>query len=197
MLNFFKKKENIPRFPEMPSYQNSPQFPTPKQSMDLQIEDKETPSFPTFPESKGTFIEKPEEFPTYKPAFPSRIQEQIKINIPEEKPLIQPKEELEIPIRKPMFKSTIAESIEEKPVFKTKETIRPSKEDSIFVKVEKYEEARDILENIQEQLEETQRLIEDLSKTKEDEELQLKSYQETVNSIKLKLIEIERTLFSE
>jgi len=195
MLNFFKKKENTRRFPEMPSSNNSfPQFPT--QKIDLQMEDKEAVSFPTFPELKDTFIEKPEEFPTYKPAFPS--QEHIKLNIPEEKPLIHPKEELEIPIRKPIFKPTIAENIEEKPIFKPKELTRPTnKEDSIFVKVEKYEEARSIIEDIQERLEETQRLIEDLAKTKEDEELQLKSYQETVNSIKLKLIEIERTLFSE
>src|SRR3989344_2398301 len=166
MLNFFKKKENTRRFPEMPSSNNSfPQFPT--QKIDLQMEDKEAVSFPTFPELKDNFIEKPEEFPTYKPAFPS--QEHIKLNI-----------------------------LEEKPIFKPKELTRPTnKEDSIFVKVEKYEEARSIIEDIQERLEETQRLIEDLAKTKEEEELQLKSYQETVNSIKLKLIEIERTLFSE
>ncbi len=191
MLNFLKHQEK-PKFPEFPSITTTegPTFPEYPQGK------KE---FPNLPEPKGTFLEeKHDEFPTYKPAFPQQVMpEPLKVNIPEERPRIEPKDELEIPIRKPVFKPNLSQD-KEPPKQEIKE-FKPihSKEDSIFVKVEKYEEARDLLTEIQSKLEETQTLISELDKSKEDEELQLKSYQESINSVKQKLIEIERTLFAE
>ena len=219
MFNFLKKHGSTPKFPEFPSLNTveSPKFPSSEQKPDFPQfkepinfpEPRESQGFPKFPEPKGTFLdnieEKHEEIPTYKPAFPSFQSQEIKtpltINFPTERPRIEPKDELEIPIRKPIFKSTIAQEsprIEEK-LSREKLPSNPiySKEDSIFVKVEKYEDARNLISAINEKLEETEKLISEMDKSKEEEELQLKSYLEAVNSIKQKLLEIERTLFTE
>ncbi len=190
MLSFLKKHGEKPKFQDIQPTTGLtfPDFPQQRQ---------ENTNYPKPPEQKGTFLEeKQEDFPTYKPAFPAAQQpmlEPVKVDIPLEKPTIQPKEELEIPIRKPTFRSTVSPP----PIEQPEQRVIHSKEDSIFVKVEKYEEAREILSEIQDKLDETQRLIEELDKAKEDEELQLRSYQESINSVKQKLIEVEKALFSE
>jgi len=215
MFEFLKKKEVRSRFPEFPSLEQKegPKFP--------ELSEKEAIEFPKFPEPKATFLEKHEEIPTYKSTFPTteipKREEPLKLQLPEQRPPITPKEELEIPIRKPTFRPTLSpqalkiERYEEpqEPIREYKfEPIRREevreyrepiihKEESIFVKVEKYEEARDLLLKVTEKLNETQRLISELERIKDEEESQLKSYQESVNSIKQKLVDIDKTLFSE
>ncbi|MBI4154499.1 hypothetical protein HY498_00220 [Candidatus Woesearchaeota archaeon] len=213
MFQFLKKKEVKPQFPGFPSLEqkDGPKFP-----------EQEAIEFPKFPEPKGTFLEKHEEIPTYKPTFPTtelpKREEPLKLQFPEQKPPITAKEELEIPIRKPTFRPTLSpqalrieryEEPQREPIreYKFEPTRIPEvkeyrepivhKEESIFVKVEKYEEARNLLSKVTEKLNETQKLISELERIKDEEESQLKSYQESVNSIKQKLVDIDKTLFSE
>ncbi|MDI6736892.1 MAG: hypothetical protein QME12_00045 [Nanoarchaeota archaeon] len=70
-----------------------------------------------------------------------------------------------------------------------------SEEKPLFVKVEKYREVMVTLNELKNKLKDAGDLLVELNKIKEQEERELSAWQDDLNAIKEKLINIDRTLF--
>jgi hypothetical protein len=122
---------------------------------------------PEFPK----FSEEPK-FPTYEPQFKQ---------LPEEK-------EVDIPIRKPVFSprsidletSRPPASIEEKP---------------LFVKIDRYKEALSSINDIKNKLKEIEVILNKLEEIKNEEDKELSTWHDNIDTIKEKLISVDKKLF--
>ena len=83
------------------------------------------------------------------------------------------------------------------PVSMPREAFRfeQSEEKPLFVKVEKYREVMVTLNELKNKLKDAGDLLVELNKIKEQEERELSAWQDDLNAIKEKLINIDRTLF--
>ncbi|MEK6836002.1 MAG: hypothetical protein AABX55_03205 [Nanoarchaeota archaeon] len=72
---------------------------------------------------------------------------------------------------------------------------RPTSEKSLFIKIDKYEQAMSSLVSIKNKIEEVQKIINNLKQIKQDEDNELEQWQENLNTIKDKLMSIDKTLF--
>lgn len=109
------------------------------------------------------------------PDFPS-YESQLK---PFDKPDLGaiPEPGLDIPTRKSSFQKPIGE---EKP---------------LFVKVDKYRTAVRHIDEIKAKLAEAEKILRNLTKIKAEEEDEIKAWQEDIDDIKNKLMDVDRSLF--
>lgn len=117
------------------------------------------------------FPKLPEEpsFPTYEPQL-----KKFSLQKDEELP------ELEIPIKKPKIPERVTLPAEEKP---------------LFVKIEKYKSAVDIVNKIKNKLSEAEKILENLNKIKNQEDEELEKWQTDIDSIKENLLKVDKELF--
>ena len=112
------------------------------------------------------------------------------------KPDFNEDEEEELPSYKPSFSEDFSSLKElKKPMRLTempraKETNKP-----FFIKIDKYEEAMANLNSIKVKIEEVESIINSLRQIKREEDSELEKWQNSLNSIKDKLIMIDQTLF--
>lgn len=98
-----------------------------------------------------------------------------------DKPLFEPipeptGEEFKIPTRKQNFKQVG----EEKP---------------LFVKIEKYKTAVRHIDEIKAKLAEAEKILRNLNKIKQEEEEEIRAWQEDIDNIKNKLLDVDKVLF--
>lgn len=146
------------------------------------------------------------DFPTYEPVSRSppldfnRIKEEI--NIPQRKPMLEKIPALDRlpPIEKFQQEKTLPFRPKipiEEPVqnYQPQEHYNPQQR-NIFVKVEEYHKALKIISDIQHKLHQTEQIIARLNEAKAKEDSEISSIQSDLNTLKTKLLTLDRTLFS-
>jgi len=134
---------------------------------------KELPQFPRLPERPS--------FPEYKQQITT--PEPFKMDLPE----IEPEEEVQIPIRKPMPRP-IAQPMPSLPS-------TPSRQQPLFVKIDRYKAAIDALNDIKEKLAEAEDTLSKLNAIKLRESDEIVRWETEISGIKEKLMSIDKNLF--
>ena len=77
------------------------------------------------------------------------------------------------------------------------EPILPNKQQgqTLFVRIENFNDAKEKMEKIREKLGETERILHKIDQLRKDEETELNMWHQDLNSIKSKLLEIDRKIF--
>lgn len=105
-------------------------------------------------------------------------------------------EEEELPSYKPSFSEDFGSLKELKKPIRVTEMLRPKETTKpFFIKIDKYEEAMANLNSIKVKIEEIESIINSLRQIKREEDSELEKWQNSLNSIKDKLIMIDQTLF--
>lgn len=146
--------------------------------------------------------EKPELPPLRFPEFP---KEQPKV--PAYEPGISPAEAasikqavttpgLEIPIRKPM---PTRPSFTEKPAYVAPEHERETQKrgQTLFVKMERYKEAVSKMDHIKETITEAEKVLRKLDEIKRQEDEELSRWHQDLETIKSKILSIDKSLFED
>ena len=173
-----KKKEssNLPDLPDLPD------FPGAEKSL----------NFPRFPEQEKKF-QPPEQqhkidnFPRLEPLnLQSEIPKREKI-MPKFKPITAPFKPR--PIQKEFKIPEQAQPIEEF----TRPTLHPSK--PIYVKIEKFQEATSSIDKIKDKIRQADDILEEISRLRAEEDKELDLWHADLNSIKERLLRIDKALF--
>ncbi len=174
-----KQKEEDIRLPELPDLPELPEFPEmndmPRDSSKMI---HQLPSFPN--NSLGDKFSQN----TIKEAISGREEDDFEAPVDEFEPL----EEMKM-IQEPL-RSRIMPKLEQKP----KEIIK--EEEPLFVRLDKFEESHNILEELKKQINEISHLLNETNQLKEKEDLQLKDWGTKLQNIKQKVERIDKDLFS-
>jgi len=80
----------------------------------------------------------------------------------------------------------------------TRETFEPvKKEKTLYVKIDRYKKAMETLDHIKSKIEESQKILDKLKEIKDEEDMELGSWQNNLDDLKEKLLEIDQKLFEE
>lgn len=110
-------------------------------------------------------------FPTYEPQF-KQLPEERDVDIPVRKPVFSP--------RQIDMESSRSSSIEEKP---------------LFVKIDRYKEALSSINDIKNKLKEIESILSKLEEIKSEEDKELATWRDNIDTIKEKLISVDKRLF--
>jgi hypothetical protein len=114
------------------------------------------------------------------------------------KEAIQPR--LEIPIRKPMMRPTSSPIMERSPVEESsyeepEEKGIQKRGQTLFVKIERYKEAAAKMEHIKEKIIEAEKILSRLDEMKRQEDEELIRWHQDLETIKTKILSVDRNLF--
>ncbi|MDD4878104.1 MAG: hypothetical protein PHO02_03650 [Candidatus Nanoarchaeia archaeon] len=129
--------------------------------------------------------------------FSKKKEVEVKTELPPLKfPELPPEEHEPTPTETEALKQAVS-PVSLPPVSMPRETSRfeQNEEKPLFVKVEKYREVMVTLNELKNKLKDAGDLLVELNKIKEQEERELSAWQDDLNAIKEKLINIDRTLF--
>lgn len=103
-------------------------------------------------------------------------------------------EEFEIPERKPAVPkmSEMQEGVRKMPMRSA-----PAEGRAIFVKIDKYEDALEKINEIREKLDEAENLLQNISELRQKEEEELNSWQKEIEEIKNMLMTVDQDIFEE
>lgn len=142
--------------------------------------------------------EKPELPPLKFPEFPKEPK------VPRFEPGISPAEaisikqavspKLEIPIRKPMVRRPSAPSME-RPAYEPHEEEVQKRGQTLFVKIERYKEAAAKMEHIKDKIIEAEKILRKLDEMKRKEDEELIKWHQDLDTIKEKILSVDRSLF--
>ena len=158
----------------------------PKKDLSSLPEMLSMPTFPEIPREKEAPILKP--LPTmpfsFTPIIPKALPQQM--------------EQIKVPVRPAVQEITEEElRMPEPPSMQRMEMpMARSREEPIFVKIDKYREALMNLETIKRKLHDTSNLLEKIKETRAKEEEELNIWAEEINAIKEKISVIDKKLFS-
>ncbi|MBU2638479.1 MAG: hypothetical protein KJ955_05885 [Nanoarchaeota archaeon] len=122
---------------------------------------------------------------------------EVKTELPPLKfPELPPEENEPTAIETEAIKQAVAPMSMPPPVTEAAPNYADDKEEKpLFVKVEKYREVMVTLNELKNKLKDAGDLLVELNKIKEQEERELSAWQDDLNAIKEKLVNIDRTLF--
>lgn len=144
----------------------------------------------------GILKKKKKEFPEF-PKLPTKMPELPKYESPI-KEIPEEPEPLRIPIRKPIFAPLprLPEVREEpREEISTLPPMREAPTEPVYVKLSKYKAAVKLIKEINARLLEAERTLANLTEVKNKESAEIRRWQEELNSIKTKLMEVDKNLF--
>lgn len=201
----FGKKKEASELPELPpltdSSMRNPMFPEDKELTIKKEELPELPSLPSFPSSpSGNKITNA----VVKQAI-NDTEENYEISEEDQFPSFRQPEDMKI--LPPLIQKPLTRELDESPTLpikplvkeaKTKE-ILPSAPSSriepIFVRIDKYHESLNSFQEIKKKVLEIENLLKDIKDLKTKEELELTHWEQEIQQAKIKLDNIDKTLF--
>lgn len=140
-----------------------------------------------FPE----FLKEEPKIPSYESGISASEAASIK------EAITQPR--LEIPIRKPMIRPTappvMERPVEEKGYEEPKEKETQKRGQTLFVKIERYKDAVAKMEHIKEKIIEAEKILSKLDEMKRQEDEELLKWHQDIETIKTKILSVDKSLF--
>lgn len=132
------------------------------------------------------------EFPKEKPSIPAFEHTMPPSETAMIKRAVTPQPGVEIPIRKPLPQKTVAP--EPKPRYEEPQEVQ-RKGQTLFVKIERYREATAKIEEIKSKIAEAEKILQNLDDMKRQEDEELKVWHQDIETIKSKILAIDREMF--
>ena len=189
-----KKEDSIPELPRLPSLPSLPELPNndfsrlPSLENEEFLKEKHT-QLPSFPNNKfadkfsqdnikNAIIGQEKEVEEEGEEIPKPKKEKFKMEEPEEKDA--PMEERFIPIK------------EKQPILDT----RNSKDEPIFIRLDKFEESSNIFEKIKIKTDELNELLKENKELKEKENQEIQKWESEMQKLKAQIEKIDQDIFS-
>jgi len=150
---------------------------------------------PELPPLKFPEFPKEQKVPRYEPGISPTEATSIK-------QAVSPK--LEMPIRKPMARRPISPAPMERPAYAAPAREKPMREEpeevqkrgqTLFVQIDRYKEAAAKMEHIKEKITEAERILEKLDEMKSKEDEELTKWHHDLETIKSKILSVDKSLF--
>src|SRR3989338_8405675 len=143
----------------------------------------------------GLFRRKKKEEKAYAPEIPPLPEVKKGKETEAIKEAVGEDEEFEIPERKP--KIPRLSDVQEEVIRKVPTKVAAKGERALFVKIEKYEDAIDKINEIREKLDEAENLLRSISELRHKEEEELSSWQKEIEEIKNMLMTVDQDIFED
>ena len=197
-FNKKEEKEKMPSVPELPRLPELPELPELPTENDLD-DDFRIHKLPSFP--NNSFGQKFSQN-TIKDVVAGKKEDERGFGADDfavgnsrqmmQRPLAEPEEpEIELPFRNEIKNKTREIPDEYKPVLKRAKETEP-----IFVRIDKFEESADSIEEIKIQITEMEKILGDIRQVKDKEEKEIQAWEDEIRKIKRQIEEINQNVFS-
>jgi hypothetical protein len=195
-----KKQENKEMFHQLPSFPNSSLGQKFSQNTIKDAISRREGTNNFYPEGKkGERVFEADDFANYnqkmqkmpKPLIRPQITEQPKFIIPKTKEIEEPEEEFEMED----FQTEPME-FEEPSEIKRSDFGSYQKEEPVFIRIDKFEEALKVFEKTKKEIADIEKTIKDITQVREDEDKELESWQTDIVKIKEQIDKVDKDIFS-
>lgn len=197
-MGLFSKDEKIPSIPKAPAL---PELPQPEG-----VRGKDLPELPTFPMGSKNENLNQEMVKSAVAEIPSLGEEEVSVDIPSG---IHVREDSDLPRLPPMKRETrelppiptIPRMVDQPrismPTNPTPISPKPSINEPIFIRLDKFQTSQKNLETIKEKIAKVEVVLKKIEDTKAKEEAELKAWMEDINQVKAKIAEIDQDIFDQ